>query len=175
MGAGGAPGQAQQCAPGVHIPIRRAQTGKGADQINAAVVRHGFCQQIGLVGGANELQLVPQPLDGGAGVEHAALQNIGGLAGPLPADGGQQAVFRAEGADAGVHQREAAGAIGVFRLAGGETALTEQRRLLVAGGAGHRDARQRFDAPDVGADPPVDLTVGDGPGQKLHGHPQRAA
>ncbi len=39
----------------------------------------------------------------------------------------------------GVHQQEAAGAVGVLGVAGGKAALPEQGRLLVAGNAGHRN------------------------------------
>ncbi|MCY1431373.1 hypothetical protein D9M71_473400 [compost metagenome] len=41
---------------------------------------------------------------------------------------------------AGVHQQEAAGAIGVLGLAGLDAHLAEQRRLLVAGDTGNGDA-----------------------------------
>jgi hypothetical protein len=42
---------------------------------------------------------------------------------------------------AGVHQHEAAGAVGVLGQPGLEAGLAEQRALLVAGDAGDRDRR----------------------------------
>ncbi len=53
--------------------------------------------------------------------------------------GGEQAVARRDRLRTGVHQQEAAGAVGVLRHARLEAALPEGRRLLVAGDAGDRD------------------------------------
>ena len=61
--------------------------------------------------------------------------------------GGDQAVGRDLEARAGVHQHEAAGAVGVLHLARAEARLAEQRALLVAGDAADRDRR----AEQVGA------------------------
>jgi hypothetical protein len=61
---------------------------------------------------------------------------------------------------AGVDQHERAGAVGALAAAGLEAALAEQRRLLVAGDAGHRQVEpeegRRVGAPDlaVGRAPP---------------------
>ena len=55
--------------------------------------------------------------------------------------GGEQAVARSDRLRAGVHQQEAAGAVGVLRHARLEAALPEGRGLLVAGHTGDRDRR----------------------------------
>src|SRR5205809_937141 len=60
---------------------------------------------------------------------------------PVP-DAGQQRV-RAHDLAAGVHEQEAAGAVGVLRVAAGEARLAEQRRLLVAEDAGDRPPADR--------------------------------
>ena len=55
---------------------------------------------------------------------------------------GEQPVLGRDGRLAGVHQHEAAGAVGVLRLARLEACLTEQRRLLIAENAGDGHARE---------------------------------
>ena len=81
-------------------------------------------------------EAVAQPLHGGAAHEYAAFERV--LAGSAaPGHGREQAVPRGLRLAAGVHEREAAGAVGVLGHAGAEAGLAEQRRLLVAGDAGH--------------------------------------
>ncbi|MNE47584.1 hypothetical protein D3C80_1419960 [compost metagenome] len=50
---------------------------------------------------------------------------------------------------AGIHQQEAAGAVGVFRHTRLDAELAIQRRLLVTGDPGDRNTRPAF-TPDVG-------------------------
>ena len=80
-------------------------------------------------------QAVAQPLHDGAADKHAALQCVFGLRRGLRRAGGDQAVVRGLEFLSGVHQHEAAGAIGVFDHAGLEAGLPEQGALLVAGDA----------------------------------------
>ncbi|MCY1431575.1 hypothetical protein D9M71_475470 [compost metagenome] len=89
---------------------------------------------------ADQLDAVAQPLHRGAGDEDAAFHRVAHLAVEPIADGGQQAVARGHGPVAGVLDHEAAGAVGAFHHARLKTGLADQRRLLVAGHAAHRDA-----------------------------------
>ena len=60
-----------------------------------------------------------------------------------PGDGGEQVVLRGDRLRAGVHEHEAAGAVGVLHHAGAGAGLPEQRGLLVARDAGDRNRRRR--------------------------------
>ena len=121
------------------------------------------------------MQLVPQPLDGAAAVEDAALQRIGGLAPHLPRHGGHQSGAAAYRRIAHVHQREAAGAVCILGLAGGKAGLPEQGGLLVAGSAAYRHTRQLFQPLDAGLHRAVDHAVGYGAGQHGKRYTQNAA
>ena len=88
-------------------------------------------------------EVVAQPLHQRAGDGDGAFEAVHGrLAADLVAQSGQQAVLRLDGLGAGVHQHEAAGAIGVLGFARAEAGLAEEGRLLVAQVAGDRDAFQ---------------------------------
>ena len=136
----GAPGEADEHAPGVHIPVGRPQPREGGYQVHAPVVGRlpGVVLRVPAVG--EKAQLVPQPLDHRAPHEHRALQGILHLAVEAHGNGGQQAVAALTGDFPGVHQQEAAGAVGVLGVAGGEAALAEEGGLLVAGHARDGDA-----------------------------------
>ena len=89
---------------------------------------------------ADQLDAVAQPLHGRAGDEDAALHRVADLAVQAVADRGQQAVLRHHRGGAGVLDHEATGAIGALDHAGLEAGLADQRGLLVAGHAQHRDS-----------------------------------
>ena len=93
---------------------------------------------------ADETKLVAQPLNGAAGVEHAAFEGIGGLAVNGPRNTRDQTADAAHGLAAGVHEREAARTIGVLRLTRLDARLTEQRSRLVAGAAADGHALERL-------------------------------
>jgi hypothetical protein len=67
---------------------------------------------------------------------------------------------------AGIHDDKGAGAVGALGIAGGETGLAEQRRLLVAGDAGDRNAVGQPRTPRVWPSTPL---LGRS-GQDLSGH-----
>ena len=123
VGLGGATGQPHDGATGVHVPVGGAQAGEGGHHVDASGVRHALRQPVALRGGGDEPQFIPQPLDGAAGVEHAALQGIGSLAPQGPSHGGYQSRLGGHRLTAHIHQREAAGAVGVLRLARREAGL----------------------------------------------------
>ena len=138
MVLGGAAGNAQNGTPGVHIPVGRAQTGKGWHDVHAAVVRHLLGIILGIAAVLNEVHPVPDPLDDCAAHKDGAFQRILHLAVKADGDGGDQTVLALVDLVAGVHQQETAGAVGVFHVAGLKAALPEQRSLLVARNTGHR-------------------------------------
>ena len=139
MGPAESTGQAHDGAPGVLVPVGRAQARKGWDHIAPGGVLHaaGVFQALSRVG--QHAQLVPEPLDGGAGHEDAALQGVFHMVLVAHGDGGHQAVVALHRLPAGVHQHKAAGAVGVLHLPGQEAALAEQGTLLVPRRAGDGD------------------------------------
>ena len=135
---GGAAGNAQNGTPGIHIPVGRAQTGKGRHDVHAAVVRHLLGIVLGIAAVLNEVHPVPDPLDDRTAHKDRAFQRILHLAVKADGDGGDQTVLALVDLVAGVHQQETAGAVGVFHVAGLKAALPEQRSLLVARNTGYR-------------------------------------
>ena len=166
MGAAGAAGQADDGAAAVHIPVGRAESGEGGHEVDIAVVRNLHGHRLGFGGLADELHFVAQPLNHRAADEHAALQRIAGLTVHPPADGGDQVVLGLDGVFAGVHQHEAAGAIGILAHAGREAALSEQRGVLIAGQCGDGD----FAAKDALVQIADDLRAVHDLGQHLRGN-----
>ena len=86
MGAGGGRGQAQNPGPGIRPPIRRAQPHKSRHQVNPGRIAHRQRQAFGFFRRLDQLQLVAQPLDGGAGKIDDAFEGIGRLVIKNPAD-----------------------------------------------------------------------------------------
>ena len=162
-------GQAQDGAPGVHVPVGRAQAGEGGHHINAGGILHLGGEVLGVRRFGDEVQLVPQPLDHRTAHENAALQSVLHLAVDAHRDGGEQAVLALVHPLAGVHQQEAAGAVGVLGLARLKAGLAEEGGLLVA-----RDARDgHFHPLDVHM--AVDLAAALHLGQHVHGDAQPLA
>ena len=135
MVTGGAPGQSHQGTPCVHIPVGSTQAGEGRDEIDPAGIRNLGGVILRVSGLRDEAQLVPDPLDDGAAYEYGALQSVLDLSAQADGDGRQQPVPASAQLVTGVHQKKTAGAVGVFRLTGGEAGLTEEGGLLVAGDA----------------------------------------
>ena len=131
-----APGEANNGPPGVLVPIGSAQAGEGGDHIAAVGIGHLAGVVLAVGGGLDEAHLVPEPLDGGSRHEDGALQSIVHMAIQPPGHGGHQTVLGEYRGLAGVHQQEAAGAVGVLGLTGREAGLTEEGSLLVSGGSG---------------------------------------
>ena len=175
MGPARAPGQTQDGAPGIHIPIGSAQAREGGHHHHAAGGGDRGRQGIDLRGGAYDTQLVPQPLDGAAAVKNAALQGVAGLTFYLPGNGGDQARPAAHRVRPYIYQGKAAGAVCIFCLAGSKAPLAEEGRLLVPRRTAHRDPRHLFKAGNIGLHGAVDLTVGHRPGQDGHGNMQNVA
>ena len=140
VGQRGATRQAGDGAAGIRIPVGRAKPRKGRHQHHAAAVGHALGQLLHLAAVLNGLQAIAQPLHDRAANEHAAFQGELGRGAGLRGAGGQQAVGRGLELGAGVHQHEAARAIGVFGHACVEAGLTEQGALLVARHAANVDA-----------------------------------
>ena len=144
-----AAGQAEDGATGIRVPVRCAQTGEGRYHVHAVAVFHLGGEVFGVGRIADQFQLIAQPLNGGAANEDCPFQRIVHFAAWAAGNSGQQAVVRTYRFFAGVHQQEAAGAVGVFRHARLNTELAVQRRLLVTGDTGDRNTRTAF-TPDVG-------------------------
>ena len=107
-------------------------------------------------------QLVAQPLHRRAGDEDRCPRARTSTWPPMPPGDRREQAVRATrtGSSPGVHQHEAAGAVGVLRAARLEAGLTEERRLLVARDAGDRDARRRSSPASVS---PYDARSWDAP------------
>ena len=131
MLAPGAARQPDQAAARIHIPVRRAEAGERRNKVNAARVRHLACVVFRVAAVCEKAHLVTQPLDDRPADEYAALERILCFAADPDADRGQQAVFAFARLRSRVHEQEAAGAVGVFRIARVKAGLAEQRRLLV--------------------------------------------
>src|SRR5207248_3079681 len=86
-------------------------------------------------------ETVAKPLHRGAGHERAALDRVPDAATDVPRDRREEAAVARTRLVAGIGEQEAARAVRVLRLAGGEARLAEQRRLLIAGEARDRDGR----------------------------------
>ena len=149
----GAAGEADQQAAGVGVPVGCAQSGQGRHEVDAAVVGRLRGEGADLRRRVDDPQGVAQPLDRAAAHEDRALKGVGErrrAAAPLPASDGarvraeaprhgrEQAVLRPGWTRAHVHEQEAARPVGVLAVARPQRALSEQRRLLVAGHAGDR-------------------------------------
>ena len=120
-------------AAGVGLPIGREEAGEGGHKIDAAAVGHLPGVVFDMLGEVKEVQVVAQPLHQGAGDRDRAFERVNrGFVAQLVRHGCQQAVFAWDSQGAGVEQHEAAGAVGVLRLADAETGLPDERRLLVA-------------------------------------------
>ena len=168
MSPGSAAGNAQKRAPGVHIPIRGAQSGKRRHKADAAGVLHSLCQLVRFLGSLDEFQFIPQPLDCRPGVEGASFQCVSDTAIYFPSHCGQKARFRSHRLIACVHQHKAACAICIFRHTLLETALAEQGRVLVSRHARDGD----FLAQHIGAAYAHDLSGFRHPGQGALGNAQ---
>ena len=128
----GVAGETMDRATGVRVPVRCPQTGERGNEVDTAGIGEAAREGFRLRRILDDSQPVAQPLHGGAGDEDRALQGVGRLAREAPGDGGQQPVPRPDRLRAGVHDCEAAGAVGALRHAGREAGLPDRRRLLVA-------------------------------------------
>src|SRR4030095_10621896 len=133
----------------VRIPVRRAESGKRGDEVHAAVVRDAQRERLDVCRGANETEAVANPLHDGAADEHAPLEGVFSAPADLPRDGGYQLLARGNRARPDVLQKEATGAVRVFRHARRPAHLTEERGLLIAGDSGDRYAAQRLRRRDL--------------------------
>ena len=82
---------ADDAAARVHIPVRRAEAGEGGHEIDTSRVRHALGKKVALMRGADQPQLVAQPLDGASGVEHAALKRVDRFSAEAPRHRGHKA------------------------------------------------------------------------------------
>ena len=127
-----AAGQAHDGAAGVLVPVRRAQTGERGHDVAAVRVLNLLRHVLAVAGVLQQMQLVPQPLDGCARHKNRAFQRVIYPSVQSPRHGGDQPVLGEYRLLAGVHQQKAAGAEGALGLALRKAGLAEQRGLLVA-------------------------------------------
>ena len=137
-----AAGEADEHTAGMRVPVGSTEAGERRDADHAAGVGNPAGGRLGLGGRSQQAHFVAQPLHRCAADEDAPLQGVVHAVGKLPGDGGQQAVLRLRRAITGLHQEEAAGAIGGLGRAGTEACLPEERRLLVPGNARDRHSRR---------------------------------
>ena len=60
-------GDAGDGSPGILIPVRRAQTGKGGNYIAAVRIRNFGCHVFGVSSRVDKAHFVTEPLDGSSG------------------------------------------------------------------------------------------------------------
>ena len=118
-------GDAGDGSPGILIPVRRAQTGKGGNYIAAVRIRNFGCHVFGVSSRVDKAHFVTEPLDGSSGNKHRPFQRVVHLAARAAGDGGQQTVGGGDRFFTGVHQHKAAGAIGIFHIPRFKTGLAE--------------------------------------------------
>ena len=105
---------------------------------------------------ANQLQTVAQPLDHRSANEDAAFEGIFQFLIQAADEGGDQPLLRQNELGADVLQQEAAGAVGVLRVAGPDAQLPKERGLLISGDAcdlGRFEAERRGHLADLLARP----------------------
>ena len=124
-------GHAQQGTPGMGIPVRRAQPRKCGHEINAIVRFKTGRERCGLAGRIDKTQSVSQPLYAGARHEDRAFQRISRLSIEAVSHGGEQTVARVVRLLTRVQHGKTAGAVGALEHTGFETALADQRGLLI--------------------------------------------
>ena len=101
-----APGQAYHSAPGIGIPVGRAQSRKGGHHIAAARVLHLLGHILRISRGLDKPQFIPEPLDRRPCNENGAFQGIGNLTVQAPGDGRHQTIFRENRFLPRIHQQE---------------------------------------------------------------------
>ena len=133
-------GQTDNNTAGILIPVGGSQTGKGRYHVDAVGIRHRQAQLLRLGCCFNKAQFISQPLNSRTGDENTSFQRVADrFSVQTGGDGCQKPVLRDYRFVSGIHQKEAAGAIGVLRITGVKTALAEERRLLIAGSSGNRN------------------------------------
>ena len=86
-------GQAVDGAPGVRVPMGRAEAGEGRHEINPGVFGTVLRKLLRFGAVREQMQFIAQPLHGRAGHEDAAFHGIAGFALQAIGDRGQQAVL----------------------------------------------------------------------------------
>ena len=153
-----APGQPQNGAPGVGIPVGSPQSRKGRNHIAAVGVVDLLGHVLGIHGGFDKPKLIPKPLDGGPGHKNGAFEGIVHLPIQPPSDGGHQPVPGENGGFSGVHQQKGTGSVGTLGIAGIKAGLSEEGCLLVTGSTGNGDGC----AEKLGGSVPINPTGGNG-------------
>jgi hypothetical protein len=122
VGDAAAAREAEDGAARIGLPIGRAEPGEGRDEDHAAAVGNAFGKALHRGAGFDGLQAVAQPLHHGAADEDAAFQCVLGLRTGLRGAGGDQAVVAGDTVLSGLHEHEAARAIGILGQSGGKQA-----------------------------------------------------
>ena len=123
VGAGRSAGQPHQGASRVHVPVGRAEPHEGGHEVDASGVRHRARQGLGLGGGLDQTESIPEPLDGGAGHEDRPLERVRDRGRPAargrerPGHRRQEAGLRGDRRRAGVEEKKAARPVRVLRPA----------------------------------------------------------
>ena len=141
VGHAGGTGEAEDRAARFGLPVRGTQAGQGRDKDHLVGRIRRERKRVDLGGRTDRLEPVSEPLHGRAGDEDAAFQRV--LRRTGCERGGErrdQAPTRRHDPAAGMGQQEGSGAVSTLHLPGGDTALTDQRRLLVAGNSRDRES-----------------------------------
>jgi len=148
--------------------VGRSKTGKGRDEVYAAVVGDGSGQRLHFPGGADDAEPVPEPLHRRARYENAPFQRVFGPTIDQAGHGGQQIALRCDRSFAGMHEHEASRAIGILDHTRPVADLAEERCLLIPGdpGDGHAGGEK------AGLRPAAHPAGGNDLGQKRRGYPE---
>ena len=115
-------------------------------EVDVAVVVDFARQRLDVGAVLDEAEIVAQPLDQRARDRDGTFERVaGGFVAKLIGKGRQETGRRRHGFAARVHEHEAAGSVGVLRLAGFEAGLTDEGGLLIAEDAGDSRVGERAD------------------------------
>ena len=137
MRAAGEARQPDDRAARPHVPVRREEARERGHEVDAAGVGHARGDRLGLGGGADQAEVVAEPLDGRARDGDGSFEGVGALAGGAGAGRRREkprGAVRRRRAD--VLEQERSGPVGVLGFSRREAALS--RRAPPAGRRGRR-------------------------------------
>src|SRR5256885_86195 len=137
----------------VHVPVRRAKTRERGYEVDVVISFETRRERFSFRGRRDDPETVAQPLHRRTGYERASLERIAHPGADVPGDRREQPAAHGNGPLSRVHEKEAAGAVGVLCLPGVEAGLPEESSLLVSGDPGYRYSRAEVPGVALSDDP----------------------